>query len=277
MGGRTASAAALLRLAVYNPSRQDQTLPASTLIFGRREAVLVDAQLRRSDARRLVEMIRQGRKRLTTIVVTANMPERYFGLQTLHAAFPSARIIAPEDVANGIRRDGNLALARLGPSLGADAPSSLIVPMASADPALSVEKEVLELHTPETGEFFLWIPALRAVIGGPAVSGLGRHVSTVAQPGRIARQHRIAALDAISALHPRVVVPGRFLPGTPMTTETVRFTRDYLTAFEIDCVRSTSVEALVASMRARYPNLADEDSLVASARLARWVADQGMP
>src|SRR6187402_3485759 len=60
----------------------------STLVAGDKDAVLIDGQFTLADAHRLVAMILESKKNLTTIVVTHGHPDHYFGLGVLKQAFP---------------------------------------------------------------------------------------------------------------------------------------------------------------------------------------------
>ncbi len=75
----------------------------SHLILGEREAVLVDAQFTRSDARRVVSLIRSSGKNLKTIWITHAHPDHYFGLEILLKAFPKAEVFARPSVVKEIQ------------------------------------------------------------------------------------------------------------------------------------------------------------------------------
>lgn len=51
----------------------------STLVAGDKEAILIDAQFDLADAHRLVAMILESKKTLTTVYVTHAHPDHYFG------------------------------------------------------------------------------------------------------------------------------------------------------------------------------------------------------
>ena len=66
---------------------------SSTLIMGETDAVLVDAQHIRSDVHALSDMIAQTGKRLTTIYVTHDHADHWYGIGQLVRRFPSARAV----------------------------------------------------------------------------------------------------------------------------------------------------------------------------------------
>jgi glyoxylase-like metal-dependent hydrolase (beta-lactamase superfamily II) len=66
----------------------------STLVAGEKDAILIDAQFDLADAHRLVAMILESKKNLTTVYVTHFHPDHYFGLAVIQQAFPRAKLVA---------------------------------------------------------------------------------------------------------------------------------------------------------------------------------------
>ena len=66
----------------------------STLIYGEKDAVLVDASQLLSDSYKMAGEILRMRVNLTHIYVSHFHPDHHFGLQVLHFAFPNAKIVA---------------------------------------------------------------------------------------------------------------------------------------------------------------------------------------
>src|SRR4051794_18490172 len=66
----------------------------STLVAGAKDAILIDAQFDLADAHRLVAVILESKKNLTTVYVTHSHPDHYFGLAVIHQAFPAAKLVA---------------------------------------------------------------------------------------------------------------------------------------------------------------------------------------
>ena len=67
---------------------------ASTLIYGRRDAVLVDTFMTIKQAADLVEWISASGKNLTTIYITHGHGDHWFGIGTLLERFPNAKVVA---------------------------------------------------------------------------------------------------------------------------------------------------------------------------------------
>ena len=92
------AAAAELKLDVYNPGEAAIFPVSSVLVSGEKDAILVDAQFGKGQAEQLVQKIRASGKHLTTIYISHGDPDYYFGLDTLTAAFPDAKVLAPQPV-----------------------------------------------------------------------------------------------------------------------------------------------------------------------------------
>jgi glyoxylase-like metal-dependent hydrolase (beta-lactamase superfamily II) len=70
----------------------------STLIFGERDAVLVDALTTVAEASALAGWVALHHRNLTTIYVTHGHFDHYFGLAVLLARFPQARAIRHTEI-----------------------------------------------------------------------------------------------------------------------------------------------------------------------------------
>ena len=88
----------------------------SALVSGEKEAVLIDGQLTLSDAHRLVGMILDSKKTLTTVYVTHWHPDHYFGLVVVKQAFPEGE----DRRAAGDRRRDQEDLGRQGEAVEPD-------------------------------------------------------------------------------------------------------------------------------------------------------------
>lgn len=267
-----AVAADPLQLQVYNPGDKAMFPVSSVIVTGPKEAVLIDAQFQRNDAQALVDRIRATGKRLTTVYISHSDPDYYFGLDVIRAAFPDASIVATPETVAKIQASKDGKLAHWGPILKDNAPQALVVPAPLAQRSLRVDGQKLEIRGPEAARSFVWVPALKAVVGGiPVAANL--HVWMADTQTVASRQAWGKTLDAIEALKPRTVVPGHYLVGAdgkrPDTLASVRFTRDYLRTFEQEAARAKDSTALIAAMQQRYPALGESSSLDLSAKVIK--------
>src|ERR1700758_5837973 len=87
------------------PGKEDLAYVTNTvtLIYGERDAVLVDTFLSEQHSRELVDWVVTSGKNLTTIYVTHAHGDHFFGLKLLLDRFPNAKAIATASVVNAIR------------------------------------------------------------------------------------------------------------------------------------------------------------------------------
>jgi len=271
LGLLTASAATLaqpLTLEVYNPREQAIFPVTSTLISGERDAILVDAQFSTREAQELVERIQASGKNLTTIFISHGDPDFYFGLDTLTRAFPKARVLATAETIAYIEKSRAPKLAYWGPILKDSAPARTLVPEVLQGDHLSLEGQTLQLIGHDPKHTSLWIPSIRAVVGG-VLSYANIHPWIADAQTPEARQSWLKSLDELEALQPKTLVPGHFVGQPTLTLEDLLFTRDYLHSLETELPRAQDSQALVAAMKARYPDLQDDSSLELSAKVLK--------
>lgn len=263
------AAAADLKLDAYNPGESAMMPVSSVLVSGEHDVILVNAQFGNAQAEQLVTKIRASGKRLTTIYVSDGDPDYYFGLEVLTKAFPTANVVATQPVVDHIKATAEQKLAFWGPKLGADAPTKTIVPGVLPGHTLTLEGKTLEvigLDGAQPDRTFVWIPSIKAVIGGVVVFE-NTHVWMADTQTAQSHADWLATLKRIEDLKPRTVIPGHYL-GTP-TVQSVAFTADYIKAFDTETAKAKDSAALIAAMKKRYPNLADESSLELGAKVAK--------
>ncbi|CDH06367.1 Putative exported protein [Xenorhabdus bovienii str. oregonense] len=271
LGIASLAQAANLKLDIYNPGETGIFPVSSEIISGDHEVVLIDAQFKKSDAQELVKMIQQTGKRLTTIYISQSDPDFYFGLDVITTAFPEAKVIASPETIKAINETKDGKLAYWGGILQDQAPKKVIVPEPLKGNTFTVdgEKLIVEgLDGPAADRTFVWVPKLKAVVGGVTVSS-NIHVWIADTQTKVSRQHWMQTLDRIKSLKPDTVVPGHYVGNAPMTLESVTFTQKYLTTLEKALPKAKDSEALIAAMKKHYPNLADESSLELSAKVLK--------
>lgn len=243
---------------------------APCLIYGDGEAILVDSGFTLSSGRKQVEQVRASGKSLSRIVVTCHDPDFYFGLTTVKEAFPDVPVVAPASIAAKIAQTAAHKVNVWRDTLGDDGPQSLadvVVPQAIADMRLFLEGQPIDIvQSRQPGFVSLWLPNERAILGGVEISG-DNHVWMADVQQREQRADWIASLDAMEALAPLHAPPGHKPPGDLTGLAAIVFTRDYIRAFEDEATRAADTAALIAAMKARYPDLAMEFILELGARV----------
>lgn len=260
-----------LELTTYNPGEKALFPVSSVIVSGEKEAILLDAQMGAAQAAIVADKIRTSGKTLSTIYVSHGDPDYYFGLQTLTQAFPQANVVASAPTVAHIKKTMADKLAFLGPLMDADKPSELIVPKVLDGDSLSLEGRTLEiigLDGPQPERSFVWIPSIRAVVGGVVISE-NIHVWMADTQGAQSQQDWLTTLQRIEDLKPTVVVPGHFLGQSKQSLEAVRFTSRYVSTFLEQTPQATDSADLIARMKQQFPGLGDESSLEISAKVAK--------
>lgn len=266
-----AAAEPALTLDVYNPGAAAIFPVTSVLVSGKKEAILVDAQFGKSQAQQLVDKIRASGKQLTTIYISHGDPDYYFGLDTITAAFPQAKVLASQPTVDHIKATVEGKLAFWGPKMGADIPAKTIVPGVLKGDSLILEGQKLDiigLDGKQPDRTFVWIPSIKAVVGGVVVA---ENIHVWMADTQSAQSHKdwLTTLDTIGALKPATVVPGHYLGDSVRTLAPVRFTAEYIKAFDEETAKASDSAELIAAMKKRYPNLGEESSLELSAKVAK--------
>ena len=265
------TAAAPFAVETYNPGANGIFEVSSTLVTGPREALLVNAQFSTVDAAQLVAMIRASGKKLTTIYISHGDPDFYFGLETVVAAFPDAKVLATPTTIAYMQKSAAGKLAFWGPKLGAGAPKTIVMPAPVPGNTLTLDGETIEilgLDGPTPERSVLWIPSIRTVLGGIPVFA-GEHVWMADTQSPQSHADWLATLDDLAALQPATVIPGHFEPTAPQGVDALRFTADYIRAFDEETAKAPDSAALIAAMKQRYPTLKGGVALELSAKVAK--------
>ena len=273
LGANNAMAANTTLTWKHFPAGEQGFFRAPVLISAAREAVLIDAGFTFPDGKALVEAIRASGKRLTTIYITQSDPDYYFSLAPIKAAFPDAKVIAAPATIAAIQGNVEKKLATWGPQLKENGPQALadiVMPEAFDGHNLTLEGNAIEIVDADglANRRYVWLPSLNAIFGGVLVFS-GVHVWTADTQGAEARAAWIKALDAMAARKPTVVVPGHLAPGAAADAAAIRYTRDYLVAFEAELAKAADSATLIAAMTQRYPNAGMGVALQIGAKVAK--------
>jgi glyoxylase-like metal-dependent hydrolase (beta-lactamase superfamily II) len=264
----TTAIAQPLTLDVYNPGDKAIFPVTSTLISGERDAILVDAQFSTREAQELVERIQASGKNLTTIFISHGDPDFYFGLDTLTRAFPKAKVLATPQTIAYIEKSREPKLAYWGPILKDSAPARTLVPQALQGDHLTLEGQTLQLIGHDPKHTSLWIPSIKAVVGGVLTyANIHPWIADAQTPQ--ARQTWLKSLYELEALEPKTLVPGHFMGQPKLNLDDLRFTRNYLNDLEAVLPKAKNSQALIEAMQAKYPDLLDASSLELSAKVLK--------
>ncbi|EGQ8085049.1 MBL-fold metallo-hydrolase Vmh [Vibrio vulnificus] len=259
-------ALAALKLTTYNPQEKAIFPVSSTLISGKKEAILFDAQFSTTEGKALVELIRQSGKELTTVYITGGDPDFYFGLQPIVEAFPQVKIKATATIVDHINHTKDQKIGYWGPILGEGAPSQLYVPeVYNGDIVLEGEK--IELKEAGTHNAYYWIPSLKIALGGVSTYS-GIHVWMADSQTKEERLEWVASLDRMKQLKPKRVIPGHYLGQVPPRVEAVDFTKQYVMDWQRYVEQSSNSTQLIEKITAQYPLLTADEGVTIGAKVS---------
>jgi len=238
-------------------SPNDQFWVNSTIIEGAREVMLVDAQLTKTSAEKVLQQIKDTRKRLSLIYLTHEHADHFLGLEVFRDAYPGARIIANSAVVDRIIRVYPEKIEKWKEILGAGATSRIVAISRYDADFIEFENsriEILKKFQGDTDEnTMLWLPEQRTLIAGDTVFN-DMHVYT-AETDSNARMNWSNTLKKIRELKPSVVIPGHSKVGAPLdATTAVDFTEKYLLVFEEELKKAKDPESLVKAMKDDFPS-----------------------
>jgi glyoxylase-like metal-dependent hydrolase (beta-lactamase superfamily II) len=257
------------------PGKEQWTwVPTSaTLIFGERDAVLVDAFLTVEQAAALVEWVAASGKNLTTIYVTHGHGDHFFGVGALLNRFPKARAMATPKVVESMRRQvspdyvSNFWKARYPGQI----PEHLVIAEELKGNVIQLEGcdlLVVEVgHTDTEHTTCLHVPSAGLVVAGDAAYN-DVHLY-LAESTAATRREWIAALDTIEALKPRTVIAGHKKPEKTDSPRIIEETRQYIRDFDRLARITATARELYDEMLQLYPNRANPGSLWGSAHAAK--------
>ncbi len=257
-----------LKLQVYNASENSFGV-ASVIVSGKTDAVLIDAQFTLADAEKVAQEIKASGKNLTTIYVSHGDPDFYFGLEVFKKYFPSVNAYASPATVAHIKATAQKKLAVWGERLGNSITSSVIIPQVLEGNSIELEGQKLVVTGLEEfpSRTFVWIPSIKAVVGGINVFGTSFHLWMADSASEDARKEWLAVLDKIAALHPAIVVPAHAKAGTPFSMAAVTHTKNYIQFYGEALKSNKTSEALIAALKAKYPELTFETALQIGAKV----------
>jgi len=235
----------------------------STLISGDKDAILVDTQFVMSEAHRVAAMILESKKNLTTVYITHGHPDHYFGLAVLKQAFPNAKFVALPATITAIRNGWEGRLKNWTPEFGFNLPSTgPILPDELQGTTLTLEGETLQVVGGVTGDgpnnSYIWIPSLRAVIGGDIVFS-----ASYFTPPKMP-QDWLKTLDQIADLKPVTVIPGHQLAGAKTDASIIELVRKYIHDYNEALDSSKTAAEFRSKITKKYPNYALERLIVSA-------------
>ena len=266
LAASTLSAQSKLHLRVFT-SGPDGFSVNSTLVYGEKDAVLIDTQFVMSEAYRVAAMILESKRNLTTVYITHGHPDHYFGIAALKQVFPKAKFVALPTTIMAIRNGWEGRIKYWTPEFGFNLPTTgPILPDELQESTINLEGEALQVVGDVTGDgpnnSYVWIPSLRAVIAGDIVFS-GAHFTPPKMP-----QDWLKTLDQIDNLKPITVIPGHQSVNARRDASIIAAMKVYIHDYN-DALESFKTAAEFRSkMTKKYPNYALERLIVSAADAA---------
>jgi glyoxylase-like metal-dependent hydrolase (beta-lactamase superfamily II) len=246
---------------------------SATLIYGEKDAVLVDTLLTVEHAKALVEWVAAHGKNVTTIYVTHGHGDHFFGLGAVLDRFPNARAVAMPDVVKVMRRQASpeFVASFWKARYPGQIPERLVIAEELRGSVIELEgRELIAVplgHTDTDNTTCLHVPSAGLVVAGD-VAYNDVHLY-LAESNAQTRREWIAALDTIEALKPRAVIAGHKKAERDDSPRIIEETRQYIRDFERLTKTTTTPRELYDKMLALYPNRANPGSLWGSARVVK--------
>jgi len=238
-------------------SSDDQFWTNSVIIEGAQEVMLVDAQLTKTNAERVLQQIQATKKPLSIIYITHEHADHFLGLEVFKDAYPTVRILANSRVVDRINNVYQAKIDKWKGILGSGA-TSRVVPISKYDENFiqfdNARIEIIKSIQGDTDQnSMLWLPWQKTLIAGDVVFN-DMHVYT-AETDVSARTQWLNSLKRIRELNPAVVIPGHSKNGAPLdATSAVTFTERYLLVFEQELKKADDADGLIKAMKEQFPS-----------------------
>ncbi|MEV7661943.1 MBL fold metallo-hydrolase [Paenarthrobacter sp. NPDC089316] len=226
----------------------------TTLIYGTREAILVDPPWHLAAVEDAIKWVQSFTSRLNLIYITHGHGDHWLGASAVQSQFPHAMVSATRQT-----RDYMYRYSRLRGELwdkrfpGQVASGSIIVRPSTSDLLLEgASVQVLELgHTDTDDTTALWIPSIRLIVAGDSVYNRCHLALNEVRDGGAAQW--LAALDNLDRLQPEYVVAGHAAPDVDHSPDAIEETRRYITDYTRALELGLPAKQLFAYMLGRYP------------------------
>ncbi len=250
-------------------SSDDQSWTNSIIIEGTHEVMLVDAQLTKTNAEKVLREIKATKKPLSIIYITHEHADHFLGLEVFKEAYPTARILANSNVVDRINKVYQEKIDKWKGILGAGATSHTVAISKYDDGFIRFENSKIEILKSLQGDTdentMLWLPGQKTLVAGDVLFN-DMHLYT-AETDMRARKRWLNSLKKIRELKPAVVIPGHSKGGAPIdATSAVTFTEKYLLIFEEELNKAKEPDDLIRAMKEKFPS---SDLLLAIERSAQ--------
>jgi glyoxylase-like metal-dependent hydrolase (beta-lactamase superfamily II) len=228
---------------------------SSTLIYGKRDAVLVDVPTTWQQTVTLACWVRDSCKNLTTIYITHGHADHWFGVSALLDRFPNAKVVATRGTVKVMREEVEPRRTKIWNAFfPGQIPNQLVIAEGNTIDLEGNELRAVELgHTDWQDTTCLYVPSIGLAVAGDAAFN-GTHMFLGASPTPQKRKEWISALDKIESLNPRAVIAGHKRPGRDDDPRIIEETRQYIRDFDRLAESSKTARELYDQMLKLHPD-----------------------
>ena len=257
----------------FAPGEHERPWPpiSSTLIYGSRDAVVVDSFITVEQARAQADWIASKKKNLRAIYATHGHGDHFFGASILLERFPEARFVATPSAVQVMKEQVSAGyVAKFWESrFPTQLPKRLVIAEELRTNVLELEGESLLAvplgFTDTAGTTCLHVPSLELIAAGDAAYN-GVHPRLVESNQNQKREEWISALEKMESFKPRTVVAGhKNMKNDDDGPRVIGQTRQYILDFQQLSGNTTTAKELYDQMLARYPEWLNRGALWSSA------------
>ena len=229
----------------------------STLIFGARDAVLVDPLMTVPEASALADWVALHDRNLTTIYITHGHGDHYLGLPVVLDRFPDARpVAAPRTVRHMHEQDTQPLDSALRARFPGQIADTIPLPEPLESPEIQLEGSAIQIvetgHTDTVDTTSVHVPDLGLIVSGDvAYNHCHMYVGDTTADGRA---DWIAAIDQLAELDPDAVVTGHKDPTQGNPPSVLAESRGYLEYYGQLREANLPQQELFDAMVRRYPD-----------------------
>ena len=249
------------------------TWPASTstLIYGDRHAVLVDALLTTNEGERLAAWVQNTNRQPQAIFVTHGHADHFFGAGPVLTAFPDARLIACDrQVVDDARSQLTpRAMASWNSRFPGQLSQSPVTPVLANLAEFDLDGRPVLFRTIGAADGVLativHVPDMQAVLSGDIAYNNIHMWLWNSTPD--ARKAWLTSLDAVADLKPSTIITGHKDPDAPddNAARVLDQSRSYIEDFDQVVAKSGTPLEVIDAMLAKYPAYGNRYTLFAAA------------
>ena len=256
----------------HGPADLQWVTNTSTLLYGSRDAILIDTFTTTAQNERLVEWVASFDRNLVRIYSTHGHGDHFFGIGQLLHRFKEATAVATSGTVRQAKKHASPAMltAFWGILFPGEIPSPLQVPTVIDSPVLELHGHELQIistgFTDTEDTTAVWVPSLSLLVGGDVVYN---HTHPyLGETTQLSRDNWRSALEHLSRLGARTVVAGHKHSDYTDDPTDIADTLSYLEDFDVLREATTTCAELYAALLEKHPDRANPGSAWAAAKAA---------